>query len=188
MQSFLVPFVTVGLAELGDKTQLALFCLASRTERRLSLFLGALLAFAINDGLAILLGGLASRVIPLVYVKILAGAIFLGFGLLTLLRAPEEETECEVKRPFITSFTMIFVSEMGDKTQVATALFAASYNPLAVFLGVMSALGLLSLMAIYLGQFLLSRIDPRIRNYLAGSLFILIGLWQFAQILQEGWR
>ncbi len=188
MQDFLIPFATIGLAEMGDKTQLALFCLASRTRRRLALLLGAILAFAVNDGIAILIGGLASKFIPLIYVKILAGAIFLGFGLLTLFRAPEEEVECEIRQPFLTSFTMILVSEMGDKTQVATALFATSYNPLLVLLGVVSVLGLLSAAAIYLGQSLFARIDPRKRAFLAGSLFILIGLWQFAQILHEGWR
>lgn len=186
MESFLVPFVTVGLAEIGDKTQLALFCLASKTKQRLPLLWGALLAFALNDGLAIILGGLVSRIIPSIYVKILAGIIFTGFGILTLIKPAEESAECELKRPFLTSFTMIFISEMGDKTQIATALFAASYKPFLVFTGVMCALGLLSIIAIYLGQSFFSKIEPRIRSYLAGALFIIIGLWQLLEI--TSWR
>lgn len=184
MQSFLIPFVTISLAEIGDKTQLALFCLASRTHKRASLLLGALLAFAINDGLAIVLGEFMSQVIPLVYVKIIAGVVFIGFGLLTLLKSSDESMKCEVKNPFATAFTMIIVSEMGDKTQIATALFAASYEPFTVFLGVLSALGLLSAVAIYLGQSLFAKIEPRLQSYLAGSLFILIGFWQLLEI----WR
>lgn len=188
MQSFLVPFVTICMAEIGDKTQLALFCLATRTRQRLALFLGALLAFALSNGFAILLGGLVGRVIPLVYVKLLAGIMFIGFGILTMLRVPEEEVECELKEPFLTGFTMILVSEAGDKTQIATALFAATYDPFLVFLGMLSALSILSLLAIYLGQSILTRVEPRKRTYLAGSLFVLIGLWQFIQILQGKWR
>lgn len=185
MESFLVPFVTIGLAEIGDKTQLALFCLASKTRAHLSLLLGALLAFTLSDGLAIALGGLVSRVIPLTYIKILAGMMFIGFGILTALRPGEEITECELKRPFLTSFTMVFASEIGDKTQIATALFAASYKPFLVFAGVICALGLLSVVAIYLGQFLFPKIKPRIRSYLAGALFILIGLWQLLEIVSR---
>lgn len=179
----MVPFITIGLAEIGDKTQLALFCLASKTRAHLSLLLGALLAFILNDGLAIALGGLVSRVIPLTCIKILAGMVFIGFGIFTIFRPGDEVAECELKRPFLTSFTMIFISEMGDKTQIATALFAASYNPFLVFAGVICALGLLSVAAIYLGQFLFPRIEPRIRSYLAGAMFILIGLWQLLEIV-----
>ncbi|MCS7286669.1 MAG: TMEM165/GDT1 family protein [Anaerolineae bacterium] len=184
MQSFLIPFVTISLAEIGDKTQLALFCLASRTHKRASLLLGALLAFAITDGLAILFGEFIARVIPLVWVKIIAGVIFIGFGLLTPLKSSDESMKCELKDPFSTAFTMIVVSEMGDKTQIATALFAVSYEPFTVFLGVLCALGLLSVVAIYLGQSLFAKVEPRLRSYLAGSLFILIGFWQLLEI----WR
>ncbi len=186
MEGFLTALITVGLAEIGDKTQLALFCLASKTRERFLLFLGAFLAFALNDGIAVLFGGAISRLVPLVYIKILAGAIFVIFGLLSLLRSSKELVECEVKRPFFTTFSLIFVSELGDKTQVAAALFAASYEPLSVFAGAMLALGILSLAAIYLGQFIFSKIEARRRSYLVGTFFLLIGLWQWFEALLGG--
>jgi putative Ca2+/H+ antiporter (TMEM165/GDT1 family) len=186
MEGFFTALVTVGLAEIGDKTQLALFCLASKTREQLLLFLGALLAFALNDGIAVLFGGAISRLVPLIYIKILAGAIFVIFGLLSVLKGSEELVECDVRRPFFTAFYLIFVSELGDKTQVAAALFAASYGPLPVFAGAMLALGLFSLAAIYLGQFIFSKIEARKRSYLAGALFLLIGLWQWIEALLGG--
>ena len=64
IQDILVPFLTIGLAELGDKTQLAILCLASKTRRHLQLLLGIILAFVIADGLAVFLGNYITNLIP----------------------------------------------------------------------------------------------------------------------------
>ena len=53
---------------------------------------------------------------------------------------------------------MVFLSEWGDKTQIASALFATEYNPWMVLIGVMTSLTVLSVMAIYLGRFIPGRI------------------------------
>jgi putative Ca2+/H+ antiporter (TMEM165/GDT1 family) len=78
----------------------------------------------------------------------------------------------------LTTFGMIFIAELGDKTQLATFSFAAeSKSPLAVFLGSAGALVLTSLLAVILGAGV-SRLIPA--NYIktgAGVLFILLGLW-----------
>ena len=50
----LIPLIVVGLAELGDKTQLSTLLLASKTDKHIRLFLGTILAFLIVDGIAIL--------------------------------------------------------------------------------------------------------------------------------------
>jgi putative Ca2+/H+ antiporter (TMEM165/GDT1 family) len=64
----------------------------------------------------------------------------------------------------------------GDKTQIASAIFATEYNPSMVFIGVMLALLILSVMAIFLGKYLSSRIDRRVIARVAGVVFLLIGL------------
>ena len=78
----------------------------------------------------------------------------------------------------LTTFGMIFLAELGDKTQLATFVFAAeSKTRLAVFLGSASALVLTSLLAVIFGSSL-SRLIPT--NYIkvgAGALFLLLGLW-----------
>lgn len=81
----LIPLVTVGLAELGDKTQLSLVLLSSKTEKRLQLLLGVMLAFLIVDGIGILLGSWITNVVPESWLKTLSGITFLAFGLMTLL-------------------------------------------------------------------------------------------------------
>ena len=71
---------------------------------------------------------------------------------------------------------MIFLSEWGDKTQIAAALFAVEYNPWQVLIGVMTGLALLSILAIYLGKFISGKIDRRLISKIAGALFIVIGI------------
>jgi len=79
---------------------------------------------------------------------------------------------------FFTTFAMIFLAELGDKTQLATLSFAAdSKSRIAVFLGSAVALVLSSLLAVLVGTGL-NRVMPA--NYIktgAGVLFILLGVW-----------
>lgn len=78
----------------------------------------------------------------------------------------------------LSTFGMIFLAELGDKTQLATFCFAVeSKSRLAVFLGSAGALVLTSLLAVILGSEV-SRLVPT--NYIktgAGVLFVLLGLW-----------
>lgn len=71
---------------------------------------------------------------------------------------------------------VVGLAEMGDKIRIASALFATEYNPRMVFIGVMIALLLLSVMAIFLGKYLFSRIDRRVISRVGGVVFLLIGL------------
>jgi putative Ca2+/H+ antiporter (TMEM165/GDT1 family) len=81
----------------------------------------------------------------------------------------------------LTTFGMIFLAELGDKTQLATFAFAAeSKSRLSVFLGSASALVLTSLLAVALGA-AISRLVPA--SYIrigAGVLFVLLGAWMIA--------
>lgn len=182
LSDFLIPFIAVGLAELGDKTQIAVFCLSSKTKNYLSLLFGVILAFAVADGLAIIFGDFITRFVPINYIKITAGIIFLAFGIITLINRNDEKVSCEMKTPFLSGFGIILLSEMGDKTQIASGLFAAEYNPWFVFLGVMLALTLLSVMAIYLGKTLLKNVNHEKVSIASGILFIIIGMWTLVSV------
>ena len=163
---------------MGDKTQLSVLLLSSRTREYAQLLAGVMLAFLLVDGFAILVGSWVTNVIPLHLVKLISGAVFILFGIMTLRGDQEEEEEGSLspRNAFVSGFSMIFLSEWGDKTQIASALFATEYDPRLVFVGVMTALLILSIMAIYLGKFLASRIDRRLITKAAGVVFLLIGI------------
>jgi len=172
----LIPFFAVGIAELGDKTQLAVFCLASKTKRHAQLLLGVVLAFAVADGLAIILGNFLTNIMPLNYIKAGAGFVFILFGVWIMLNHRRKSEEHELKSPFLSAFGLILISEMGDKTQIAAGLFATEYNPIFVFIGVMAALACLSLVAVYIGKLLAKRINKKVISIIAGVVFMIIGL------------
>lgn len=177
IQDILIPFLLVGLAELGDKTQLAVLLLSTKTKKYTSLLSGIMLAFFLTTGIAILFGNYIAQKIPVDYVRIGAGSLFILFGLLTLYKRgkTEEEGSNELKGPFLSGFWLILIAEMGDKTQLAAALFATQYNPYLVFIGVILALFTMSAMAVYLGKIIMERVDKNVISTIAGILFILIG-------------
>ena len=175
VQEILIPFVAVGLAELGDKTQLAVLCLASKTRKYMQLLAGVMLAFVIADGLAILLGSFITERVPMVYIKVVSGIVFIVFGILTLLKTKADDPRCDLRQPFASGFGLVLVSELGDKTQIASGLFAAKYNAVMVFIGVIAALALLSVLAVYLGRFISLKVNRRVVSRIAGAVFIVLG-------------
>ena len=78
---------------------------------------------------------------------------------------------------FFTVFAAVFIAELGDKTQLATMLFAADkeVSKWTVFLGASAALVVASAIGVIAGTLLSEFINERHLNYLAGAGFILIG-------------
>jgi putative Ca2+/H+ antiporter (TMEM165/GDT1 family) len=80
-------------------------------------------------------------------------------------------------------FGTVFLAELGDKTQLATVLFASkpSVSLVTVFVGASLALILSSLIAVAAGSVISQYVDPRYLSYMAGAGFIIIGLWTILQ-------
>lgn len=178
LNEIIIPLLAVGLAEIGDKTQLSVILLSSRTRKYSPLLAGVMLAFLITDGFAILMGNWVTAIIPLHLLKLISGGVFILFGALIFKGDQKEVTESPLPsgNAFVSGFTLIFLSEWGDKTQIASALFATEYDPIMVFIGVMAALLILSIMAIYLGRIISQRVERRLVSHVAGAVFLVIGL------------
>jgi putative Ca2+/H+ antiporter (TMEM165/GDT1 family) len=82
-------------------------------------------------------------------------------------------------RFFLTVFSTVFLAELGDKTQLATFLYAANaeHSKLAVFLGAASALVVTSALGVAMGGLIAQYVNPKMLSWLAGAGFILIGVW-----------
>ena len=78
-----------------------------------------------------------------------------------------------------TVFSAVFLAELGDKTQLATMLFAANkdVSKMTVFLGASLALIFTSALGVIFGGMLSQHISPKYMSILAGIGFILIGGW-----------
>jgi len=80
-------------------------------------------------------------------------------------------------------FGTVFLAELGDKTQLATVLFASrpEVSLVTVFVGASLALILSSLLAVAAGSVISQYVDPRYLSYIAGAGFIVIGIWTIVQ-------
>lgn len=79
----------------------------------------------------------------------------------------------------LTVFTAVFIAELGDKTQLATMLFAADkeVSKLTVFLGASLALIAASAIGVLAGSFISQYVSEKQLHYVAGIGFIGIGIW-----------
>ena len=79
----------------------------------------------------------------------------------------------------LTVFTAIFIAELGDKTQLATMLFASNkeVDKLTIFAGASIALVLTSAIGVLAGSIISKYISERYLSYIAGIGFIGIGIW-----------
>ena len=82
-------------------------------------------------------------------------------------------------RLFATVFGTIFIAELGDKTQLATLLYAsnASHPKLTVFAASAAALVLTSALGVLGGSLVGEYVNPRVVRWAAGLGFIAVGIW-----------
>lgn len=176
LQDLIIPAITVGISELGDKTQLAVLSLSGKHKNKTTLFLAVMLAFILVNAIAVALGSVASTFLPVEIITIGAGIIFIAYGAYILTTREEGSISIKKDRPFLSITALIFMLELGDKSQAAAILFSAKYNPILVFLGVQLALAALTIMAIIIGAQLAAKLNPTLMQYASGTLFIIIGI------------
>lgn len=180
-------FALLFLAEMGDKTQLMVMTLAAR-YRPLPVAAGACAAFLVLDVVAVLAGELLFRYVPQRVVLVTAALVFLWFAWLSWRSAEDAEGEGERKASargaLLTSFLLILVAELGDKTQLTLLTLAASTGSTwAVFTGGTLALWSVSVLGVFVGGALLARIPARLVHRGAAVLFAVSGvvaLWKAA--------
>lgn len=80
-------------------------------------------------------------------------------------------------KPALVSFFLIFIAELGDKTQLTTmALAAQSRSPWMVFIGAMAALALACMLGVIAGEAVIKLVPPRILRSVVGAGFVGLGL------------
>lgn len=85
---FASTFAAIFVAELGDKTQLAALSLSASSSSKWSVFLGSALALVATSALAVAAGEAVSRFVSPVWLRRIAGVVFIAMGILFLARKP----------------------------------------------------------------------------------------------------
>lgn len=188
IQALLTAFLLVGVAEMADKTQLLTLSLACRYPWR-QVLLGVAISTAILNGIAVGVGAVLGRFLPVTPLKLAAGLAFIGFGLWTLLgKEREEKEESPQTKPQRFAFLGIagafLLAEIGDKTQLATLSLAARYDAylwvwVGATLGMLAANGLAILLGVLAGK----RLPEAVMKKVSAALFIGFGLWTLIDAL-----
>lgn len=173
----LSSFAIVALAEFGDKTQIGVISLSAKHRPR-SVFVGAFLAFALVSGVSALIGGAIVPFVSAFWIDLVAGISFLIFGAYTLFS--KEDTMVKIKehsKTVTTSFLLLAVLELGDKTQLAVIALSAEYGaPLQVFIGAMLAETLLTALGVVFGKIISRYVSARYIRIGASLIFIVFGI------------
>jgi putative Ca2+/H+ antiporter (TMEM165/GDT1 family) len=169
--------VLIFLSELGDKTQLAVISL-SANHKWSHVFIGAMLAFLAVDGISVAVGGPLLALLPLQYVQVVAGAVFIFFGVFPLLRKSSDQLKPSKVGafPILTCFSLIALMELGDKSQILAITLAAESPPVLVLLGLIIALAMLTILGVFLGAKLQSKLPMKWLKIGTSALFIIIGI------------
>ena len=109
-----------------------------------------------------------------------------GDRMAELQRAEESSGSMSFTAVLLSTFTTVFLAELGDKTQLATLLLSAqSGQPWLVFLGAAMALICSSLVGVLVGRWLSQVLPPERLEQMAGLLMVGLGLWLGVQALQS---
>ena len=184
---FLAPVATsasvVALAEVGDKTMLLAIMLASRLRKPWVVLAGILCATIVNHGIAAFVGSTVSGLLDTRWFHIVVAVSFLAMAVWTLIPdrigADEEAAVVTHHGAFFTSAVAFFLTEIGDKTQIATIALAAHYHSvLRVALGTTLGMLIADGPAVFFGEAIMRRISFRIARGIGAALFAALGLWQ----------
>jgi putative Ca2+/H+ antiporter (TMEM165/GDT1 family) len=184
-----LAFISIFVVELPDKTFLATLVLATR-YRPLYVWIGVGLAFAVQTVLAVAVGGVAS-LLPKDLIHTVAGLIFLA-GAVILLRegrshqnAEEDEEEYAEKarpargpRQVLAAFMVLFAAEWGDLSQLLTISLVAKYRePIAIFVGALAALLVVSGLAVIVGKQLLRFVKLHVLHFAGSAICLVLGVY-----------
>ncbi|WP_341709790.1 TMEM165/GDT1 family protein [Limnobacter sp.] len=177
--ALLVSTGVIALAEIGDKTQLLAFLLATRFKKPVPIIIGITLATLINHGLAGVVGSWITANVDPSVLRWVLGASFIAMAVWTLIpdKIEDEETQLATKLGvFGATFITFFLAEMGDKTQIATVAMSAHYNDvLMVVAGTTLGMLIADVPAVFAGDKLAEKIPMKLVHRIAAAMFAALG-------------
>jgi putative Ca2+/H+ antiporter (TMEM165/GDT1 family) len=198
--AWLSSFGLVFLAELGDKTQLAVVSQTCKYRRPWPVFVGGSLALSVVTALGVAGGRVLGVIIPQATIHMIAAGAFVVMGLLIWREATKsdvdaaceylEDAECDLRpaawdwKAFGATFSLLFLAEIGDKTQLAVlSLATGETSPWMIFAGGSLALTGVTAIAVLGGQKLCEWIPERLLLRLSAAAFVVMGVLMAVGVL-----
>jgi putative Ca2+/H+ antiporter (TMEM165/GDT1 family) len=175
---FTSTYILIALAEIGDKTQLLGIALASRYRAK-TVLLGMAVSTSFLMLLAVAVGQLLYRFLPMNFVYLSSGIFFIFFGLLILKSGGEEKVKGLSIRlsPVIAVFLTFLLAELGDKTQLAVIpLAATSSSVFSIWSGATLGMVTVNGAGIFVGNKIKEIISESYVKKIAAALFFIFGV------------
>lgn len=182
LKEMVVSMVTVALSELGDKSHIITLLLGSKYKDHIRVFIGIMLAFFISIVMAILFGNFFSDFILSNVMKYFIAFSLIVFGIYTYLSHEDGPIRISKHSPLVSSFLMIFIAEMGDKSQFVSGFFAAKINIILLTISLLAGLAAITYATLFIGRKFNKRIHPKIVHYVGGTIFIVLGVLTFLRV------
>jgi len=190
--ALLSAFGLVFIAELGDKTQLAVMTQTCKFRRPWPVFFGGSLALTAVTALGAVGGRVLGEFVPAEAIRIIAAVAFVVMGLLIWREAAKaEDAECVTDvecvtdgaraskwnwQAFGTTFTLLFFAELGDKTQLAVLGLSSKQSAGLVFAGGALALTVVTALGVIGGQQLTRWIPEKLLLKISAAAFVVMGV------------
>lgn len=178
VEAFWVSTLLVAVGEIGDKTQLLALVLAARYRRTVPIVMGILVATLANHALAGIAGEWVRAAMSPQMLRGLLGASFIAMGIWTLVPDKYDANDRSASRygVFLLTVSAFFITEMGDKTQLATVALAAQYHALAaVVAGTTLGMLLANVPVVCIAKRAAPRLPMKAIRIGAAALFVALG-------------
>jgi putative Ca2+/H+ antiporter (TMEM165/GDT1 family) len=179
MEAFLVSTMVVGLAEIGDKTQILSLMLAARFLRPLPIIFGILFATLANHAAAGLAGTYFGGLLSGPWMRWILGLSFLSVAVWALFPDKYEgdaKATCRAGA-FTATLVAFFLAEIGDKTQIATIGLAARFEQFyPVVFGTTLGMMLANIPAVLIGDRIADKLPVKAIRITAAVVFTTLGV------------
>jgi Ca2+/H+ antiporter, TMEM165/GDT1 family len=180
LESFLVSAGVVALGEIGDKTQLLAMLLAVRFRRPWPIIAGILAATLVNHTLAGAVGAWVRNVVPEQALRWIVALSFFAVAAWALKPDTLDESEAPALSShgvFWVTTVAFFLAEMGDKTQIATAILASRFGALVpVVAGTTLGMLIVDVPTVLFAGIAAKRIPFRMVRIATAILFVILGV------------
>jgi putative Ca2+/H+ antiporter (TMEM165/GDT1 family) len=180
LETFLVSAGVVALGEIGDKTQLLAMLLALRFRRPWPIIAGILAATLFNHSLAGAVGAWIRTAVPDATLRWLVALSFFAVALWALKPDTLDDDAAPVRSShgvFWITTVAFFLAEMGDKTQVATAILASRFDSLvAVVAGTTAGMLIVDVPTVLFAGVAARKLPFKWIRIGAAALFVILGI------------